>query len=337
MIILQTAQDDLRVQAVASSCPTSPEFISLVNKACSMYMRRGDFMGTVEDIFVCVTQGCFVAPRYVGKIRRINVCNRAVDVENGWWRFMKSSAGNHSWENWRGADCGPNLQDRGVRPVFQDIMGDGRLIRAYPRCQADIGKTMQIFGTDNNGQALMTKNPDGTWDQGITLTLAAPFASSSTFVRSIDYIIREQTQCPVDCYAYNAAADVLEELAHYEPSETLPQYSSYFLKMHWPTCGTGSIQPNCCSSKRGVLLRVKLKFIPAQVPTDVLPIDNTEVLTYMIQAVKAGESGNIDEMMKWQAVAVKEGNLEISDAIPDEEFAASNNVLGPSVWNNQCF
>ncbi len=337
MITLQQAQDDLRVQEVASSCPTSPEFISLVNKGVRQYMRRGDFIGTVEDIFVCVAQGCFVAPRYVGKIRRINVCNRAVDVENGWWRFMKSTSANHSWENWRGADCGPNLQDRGVKPVFQDIMGDGRLIRAYARCNADIGKTMQIFGLDNNGQTLMTHNPDDTWEPGITLTLAKPFVSSSVFVRSIDYIIREQTQCPVDCYAYNAAQNVLEELAHYEPSETVPQYSSYFLNLRWPTCGTGSIQPNCCSSKRGVLLRVKLKFIPAQVPTDVLPIDNTDVLVYMIQSIKAGASGNIDEMVKWQALAVKEGNLEISDAIPDEEFAASNNVLGPGVWSNSCF
>jgi hypothetical protein len=337
MILLQEAQDDLRIQAVASSCPSKAEYLSLINKACEMYMRRGDFMGTVEDIFVCVTNGCFVAPRYVGKIRRINVCNRAVDVENGWWRFMKSTSANHSWENWRGADCGPNLQDRGSKPVFQDIMGDGRLIRAYPRDNADIGKTIQFFGVDNNGQTLVTKNPDDTWDQGITLVLKKPFVSSSTFVRRIDYVIKEQTELPVDCYAYNAAADVLEELAHYEPSETKPQYSSYFLNLHWPTCGTGAIQPNCCSSKRGVLLRVKLKFIPAQHPTDILPIDNTDVLRYMIQAIKAGESGNFEELQKWQAAAVKEGNLELSDAIPDEEFAASNNVLGPGVWSNQVF
>lgn len=337
MITLKQAQDDLRIQAVASACPTSPEFLSLVNRGTQRYMRRGDFMGTVADIFVCVTQGCFVAPRYVGNIRRINVCNRAVDVENGWWRFMQSSSRNHSWENWRGPDCGSMLQDRGRSPVFQDIQGEGRLIRAYPRCDADLGKTMRFFGTDNNGQTLMTKNPDGTWEDGITLTLAKPFASSSVFVRHIDYVTRDQTQCPVDCYAYFAAGDVLEELAHYAPSETLPDYARYQLAMHWPTCGIATVQPNCCGTKRGVLMRIKLKFIPAQVPSDILPIDNTDVLQFMIQSIKAGESGNVQEKLAWEAMAVKEGNLEISDNIPDEQFAASNNVLGASVWNNQCF
>lgn len=336
MITLQELQASIRLQAIASACPTKAEFISLVNSAAQRYMRRGDFIGTVEDIFVCVTNGCFVTPRYVGAIRRVNLCNRDVQVENGWWRFMRTNEG-FRWHQWIGADCG-NLQDRGTSPVFQDIMGDGRLIHVYARCQADLGKTMQFFGTDNNGQPLMTKNPDGTWSQGITLTLASPFVSSLTYVRHIDYVIRDQTQCPVDCYAYNVALNVLEELAHYEPTETRPEYKKYQLNAPWPNWGTGVVAgPGCCGVKRGVLLRVKLKFIPAQVPTDILFVSNEDALKKMIMSIKAEESGDIQAAKQWEMDAVKEGNLEINDQIPDEQFAVTNNVLGAHTWNQQCF
>ncbi len=84
-------------------------------------------------------------------------------------------------------------------------------------------------------------------------------------------------------------------------------------------------------------MRVKLRVIPAQDPTDILPIENLDVLQFMIQSIKSGESGNIQEKAAWEAMAVKEGNLEISDFEPDEEFSCSNNVLGPSVWSNQAF
>lgn len=335
MLLMSEIQNSRRIQSVAACCNTSDEFFSLVNSACRRYLRRGDFMGSVEDIFVCVTQGCVVMPRYVGKVRKINVCNQAIEVQNGWWRFMRSNQVPMHWQQWWGQGC--NLQDRGQTAVFQDIMGDGRYIRAYPRCQADVGKTLQFFGTDNNGQALVTQNPDGSYSDGITLTLAFPFASSSVPVRKVDYVIKEVTQLPVDCYAYNASADVLEELAHYDAGETKPMYARYHLGIHWPNCGTGSIQPNCCATKRGVLVRTKLAMIDARVPTDILPLDNLEAVEMMIQSIKAQEAGDFAVSKQWEAAAVKEGNLEINDAVPDDQFAAANNVLGARVWNNQCF
>jgi len=336
MITLLQAKQS-RIVQIASACADSVEFISLINDAARRYMRRGDFIGTVEDIFVCVTNGCFVAPRYVGAIRRVNVCNRSVQVENGWWRFMPSNQRECSWHSWMGQQVS-GLEQRGTSSVFQDIQGEGRLIRAYTRCQADLGKTVQIFGTDNNGQALQTENPDGTWETGVTLTLGTPFASTSTYVRHIDYVVKDPTECPINLYAYNATADVLEDLAQYEPSETNPQYSKYHLSMNWPNHGTGTVSgPGCCGVKFGVLLRVKLKFIPAQVDTDALPINNVDALKMMIMSVKAEEAGDFQTAKAWELAAVHEGNLEIADEIPEEQFAVNNNVLGPHTWSQQCF
>ncbi len=337
MITLQKLQDSIRLKAIASACSTKAEFISLVNSAAERYMRRGDFIGTVEDIFVCVTNGCFVTPRYVAQIRRVNICNRDVEVHNGWWRFMRTNEGGYRWHNWIGADCG-NLQDRGTSPVFQDIMGDGRYIQVHIRCQADIGKTITFFGTDNNGQTLHHKNPDGTWSDGIILTMGVTDVVSTVFVRHIDYVIKDPTECPIDCYALNSATGLLEEMAHYEPTETLPEYKKYFLTQNFPNWGTGTVAgPGCCGVKRGVILRVKLKFIPAQVPTDILFVSNEDAIKKMVMSIKEEESGNFEAAKQWEMDAVHEGNLQIADQIPEEQFAVTNNVLGAHTWNQQCF
>ena len=86
-----------------------------------------------------------------------------------------------------------------------------------------------------------------------------------------------------------------------------------------------------------MLLRVKLKFIPAQLPTDILFVSNEDAIKKLIMSIQAEEAGNIVVAKQWEADAVKEGNLQIADEIPEEQFAASDNVLGPHVWNQQCF
>src|SRR6266576_2340714 len=173
MLTLGDTQVDKGMLSVNSFCPTSDEFIDLINSATRRLARRGDWFETVVPIFVCVYQGCIVWPRYVGQVRKLNICNRPVSVNNLWYSFLTGlhgdiGAGNGwsgwggvgGWDGragyggwmsgWRGAQLG--LNNLGTSPVLQDAMGDGRTVRSYTRCNADLGKTTTIFGTDNNGQ-----------------------------------------------------------------------------------------------------------------------------------------------------------------------------------------
>lgn len=352
MLTLGEVQASKGIQAVARFCPTSDEFLELVNSATRRLGRRGDWAETVVPIYVCVFQGCVVWPRYVGSVRKINICNRTVSVNSLWYSFMTGvngitngglggpwgygARGWDSYASWRGGSCG--LTQMGKTPVLQDAMGDGRTVRAYTRCPKDYGKTMKIFGTDNNNQPLQEKDINGNWVTGITLTLQSPFASSSTFVRHIDYVIRDQTQCIVDCYYYNATTDLLEDMAHYEPSETEPSYAKTQLS-NWPHTSfqSGVATPSCCAGLRGVMALVKLKFIDAQVASDLILVPNIDALQKEIQAINSERAGDLVKAKAFELDAVRELNRQLEDEMPDDNFPASNNVFGGTQFQNHCF
>lgn len=344
-----------RIVQITKVCSTSAEFAQLINDAQERLLRRGDWVDTVVPIFVCVRQGCVVWPRYVGQVRAVNICNRPMPVRNLWYDYLPGAKGCGAWNGgqWYGASSwatgwggyvGPQVQlaAKGRSPVFQDIMGDGRLVRVYARCNADYGKTVQIFGTDNNGQPLMTEQSDGTWTDGVTITLAAPFGTTSVFVRHIDYVIKEVTQCPMNMYAYNATTDLLEDLAQYDAGETVPSYLREQLSgaPAWSTyCGScsGASTPSSCASLTGVAALVKLEYIPAVADTDLIIVDNPSALKKEIISIIKEEAGELAMSKAYEQDAVHELNRGMENESPDSQFSASNNVLGTAVWRNRSF
>lgn len=275
----------------------STEFIAQVNDSTERLMSRGDWEGTVVPIQVCARKGCVVFPRYVGWIRKTNICRHPINMHNLWWDWMPyHDSLKVCWEEWAGDRC--SLNAGGRSPVFQDVMGEGRTIRAYLQSNDDVGKTMRIFGTDNNGQVL--RENDGT--DGVPIVLQKPFGSTNTFVRHIDRVIRDQTIKPVAVYAYDATNDVLEDVAYYEPSETNPSYAKYQLN----TC-----QPSGCCGTVPLVALVKLQFVRVQQPTDLVLIENTEALTNMVMAVQAESARDYANAQAAEARAVRALNLQL--------------------------
>lgn len=307
--LLQAKQSDLK--DIASACPNSSAFIKLVNKATRMLMNRGDWKGTVVPIHVCIKRGCVVWPRYVGSIRKMNYCaHHPMSVMGLWWSFLNYD----TYKSW----CHPHSpgfysQAYGFTPVMQDVMGTGRLIRAYADARKDIddAKTVTIYGLDDGQQPLHTRLPDGTWRDGVTITLAAPFGSTSTFVSRIDRVLKDETTGPVRLYAYDATNDVLEDVAVYEPSETNPQYTRHRVRLPC-TCGTH------CGDSKSVVALVKLQFVEAKVDTDLVLIENLDALKDMIQSIKAKEARNLEEARELEASAIRELNLELQNQQNDD-------------------
>lgn len=315
--------DEARASAlrkISSSCPQSQDFLSLLNEATRRLMRRGDWRNTVVPIYVCVRKGCVTFPRYVEEIRKANLCNNYVPVRNGWYTFLDFNAGRNwsacGWWGWLGQET--RLTQTHDAPTFSDIAGEGRLVRVYPQANADIGKTVKLFGVDNNDQPLRTiDGTTGLWSEGITITMAAPFGSSSTFVRRIDRVLKQETTAPVTMYAYNSDADVLEELATYDPGETNPVFIRYNLSAD---CGYGTESGASCSEAKPLVALVKLRFVPVKTGTDLVLVDNLDALKEMIQSVKLGEAGNPEEAAKFEARALRELNMGLrnggDDSIP---------------------
>lgn len=350
MLLLEDLQDPngplARITAV---CPTSSQFLSYVNQATRRLLRRGDWPETTVGMFICVKQGCIVWPRQVQEVRKLNICNRHVDVRNLWFRYMDLPHGCSQWSTtdwpdglmgWLGQPL-PGLFDEGRTSVMQDVMGDGRLIRAYPRCQADIGQTLTIFGTDNNGQPLQERDSsDDSWSDGVTITLTLPFGSTSTYVRHIDYVVKDQTECPVNVFAYNAAQNVLEDIAQYDGNETRPSYQRTKLTIpfaHTPWTGQAGSTPSCCASLRGVMALVKLRHIPAQNPLDLIIPDNEDAIEDMVQSIKFKEKGDMSNAMAYEASAIRELQRDQENNSPDYEFSANDLTVGANGFSQSQF
>jgi len=309
---LQEAKDS-SIGNVAGACTNSPEFLRLLNDATRQAMRRGDFKGTIVPIHICVKRGCVVWPRYCGEVRKLNLCNQHIPIRNVWYDFMEHDRTGCGWHHWRGGE--PRMIQQANTWGYNDVFGDNRTIRAYAMVQADYGKTVTIFGVDNNNQPLQTNNGDGTWSEGIVITLAKPFGSTSVFVRRIDRVLKDTTQGNVLLYAYDAVNAVLEDLAVYQPSETNPDYVRHQLQTG---CCTGQ-QGDCPTAQSAVAL-VKLRFVPVKVDTDLVLIQNLDALKALMQAIKFGEAGDLANKRAYEADAIRELNLELQDSQPVDQI-----------------
>ena len=334
MITLYDVQNS-PVARVSGGSPASADFSDLVNEAVRRLLRRGDWPGTVVPIQTCVRRGCVVWPRYVGSIRKINWCQRSwsgggervVPVQNMWYRWM-DPRGYRSEYGRRHDDAAAVGQGRA--PTYNTIFGDGWLVRAYPSTLEDLGKTITLFGEDNGSQPLRTNNLDGTWSEGVAITLGNPFGSTSGYVRNIDRVRKDVTQGQVFLYAYNPASNVLVDLAVYDPGETNPSYVRQDVHLTGPgCCGAGSLE--------SVVALVKLAFIPVKFPSDLVIIDNLEAIKAMVQSIKLREGYDYQGALAAEADAIRELNRQLEDESPDEQFSAATHPIGKCSFTNQCF
>ena len=160
------------------------------------------------------------------------------------------------------------------------------------------------------------------------------YGSTTTFVRRIDRVVKDVTQCQVLLYAYNATTDVLEDLAIYDPGETSPSYARYQLNVNRMNLG---VMASCCGALNSVVALVKLRWIPVRFDTDLVIIDNLDALAYEVQCLRAQEAGDLQLAKGYEVAAVQELNRELEDAFPDDQFSASNEVFGGATFSNHCY
>jgi len=316
---------------IAGVSPNNPDFRRLVNESVRRLMDRGDWDGLIVPIYVCVSGGCVVWPRYVGHVRQLNWCGRRhVEIHNVWWDFLPfdkhSGWSSNSWWGWM--DGGwrygrSSMVNQSRSPVFQDIQGDGRTIRAYNDSPLDNNKTVRIFGEDNNGQRLMTTGA-GPWQDGIALTLKAPFVETPINIRRIDRVIKDMTNGPVRLYASNISAGVLEDVAYYEPSETNPEYLRS--RLHLP-CMTNTCN-GVTTNVQSVIALVKLQFVPVFADTDPVLIGNITALKHMVQCIRCEEAQDVQTARSFLVMAIDELNQELANANPETQIPVDLGELG---------
>ena len=320
-------------------CPESDTFRDYTNKATRMAMNRGNFYGTVEKVKVCVYNSCLVWNRYVGTVLAANLSGHPANLMNHWYEFMPLSAGDfcNGGFGWSGGGCSGNLTiiNDGMSPVFNPIAcGQPRYIRVFPSTREDLGKTTRIFGIDDNGQIVRTKNADLTWSDGVELTISIgtgqAYVTTPMKFREVTRIIKDETEGVLRYYQWDDTAESgydLTDLVWLEPGELSPMYRMSRLPTRC-NCSGG------CNGLMSVDALVKLEFVPVKYDTDLVLISNEDALSDMMMSVKYSNAGDKDMAKDFEAKAIRELNLELNNKFPNEQTPVEINPFGSALPAN---
>ena len=319
------AAKESRLKRIAGVCTDNAEFKALLNDATRMLMNRGSWWATVQPLQGCVYNNCITWNRYVGTVLAVNVGCQTGHLSNHWYEFMPMEAGMVS--HYRACNCGGtiNVVADGMSPVYRQIECNQEMyIRAYIDRNTDVGKTITLFGINNNGQPIRSLRDDGTYQDGVILTFAKPYVSTSFPVRKITKVIKDTTDGNITLWQYDATNDVLLDMATYEPGETAPSYRHSKIMGYRAGCN--------CSGTCGGLTRiqalVKLEFVPVVYDTDLVLIENVDALATAMQSIKASDAYDPKTAEAEMARAVHELNLELSNRFPIDQIPVIVNAFG---------
>lgn len=323
MPLLLSQAKQSRLNRISGLCSDSTDFLDLLNDATRQLMRRGNWWGTVAKIRLCVYDGCFALPYYVGTVLATNINGHPTKMSNHWYEFQPVEP--YDWCCDRKWVSNVRATLDGTTPVFRNVPCNYAMkIRAYPRLQSDVGKTVTVYGIDSNGWEVRTERADGTFQNGEVLTLGTPYAETHSFFRTVTGIVKDQTNAVVDLYGYSADyMDQPLEMAHYQAWETVPSYRH----MRITGCPQG-----CCPSS--VTMLIKLEFVPVQNDSDFVLVDNLDALAIAMQAVKQSDAYDHDAAEKALVRAVHELNLDLRNKFPNEVIAVNVSPYGTAALRN---
>ena len=314
------ARSSNEIQTAVGSCNNQDEFKQRVNDGTRRLMYRGDWPGTQLPIHLTVRRGIVTLPRLVGSVRYINITRKYLPVWNGLWTFLP-----HSW----GTTLGCCLTDNWLDPYAPSITAYGSsatfdqpptssCVLQISGIPDDTGAVVQFFGTDPQGNALRTDNGDGTFSDGISLTLNQPFTVGTQLVQTVSRVIKPVTQGQISLFSLDTVSGAQTLLAIYDPSDTNPSFAQY------------NLHAACCNPTVtwSAVAMVKLKFIPAMVDSDLVMIPNLSALALFIKGVRYAEQGDRASALGYQADAVKELNLQYADARPNNQIPININAFG---------
>ena len=277
---------------------------------------------------ISVTSGVVTFPRIVGSIRAFNLCRSGIPVYGQWYSFL-----NHYWNRgtccgpWQGwiVDQSPRLEQYGTGVQFAAIPTSTCVLKIYSTVD-DNGAIVTFFGTDPNGNALRTDNGNGTWSDGFQFTLNSPFAVGTVITGNISRVIKPVTQGPIQVSALDTVTGIETPIAAFDAGDTNPAFAQY--RLHARQCATPA------PTFQSVAL-VKLKFIPVVSPTDVVMIPNLDALAIFVKGIRFQDQGDRVNGLGYQADAVKELNLQLSDNLPDHQIPVKVNAFGTaSPWRS---
>lgn len=318
------------LKSIAGVCTNSQQFLDWLNEATERLMDAGNWWGTEQLAQFCLYNQCITWPRYVGTVVGVRKCGENVEIRNHWYNIIGPARG--CCGSFTNFECVDVLKDVNTSPLFNDITGGnaGKLIRVYAQKRNDLGKVITIFGEDANGQPLQYKDSNNNWQMGLRIILAAPYATTTVYVRRITSVLKEVTQGNVLMYEYDPVTDLLRDIALYEPNETNPRYRrSVWSGLHI----SGSCRGVDDLPLQKIEALVKLQYFPVANDNDFLLIDNFPALKFMLQCIRHEENGQTAEAGAFEQKAIRQMNLRDRDKMPSQQTAIYVDPVGNTICN----
>lgn len=254
-----------------------PALAGLVNIATERLIsdpqapEEGWWGGWAKYVFtVSQANPYIVAPRGVARLIVMDVCTCPVKIQNGFYEFLNYGKGLQP-KPCSANKCDGFMQayDRDTVPVLGTLNPGPQTIRVFPTDARDVGKTVIVQGTDQNGNVVTATDPvTNQTISGEILTLQFPFSNSlNTFVAPLAGIEKDSTAGPITIQQVDPVTGASSALSTMEPTETSAAYRRYLVNNLPCNCfGTGT------NGTIQITAMAKLEYVPIASDPDYLGI-----------------------------------------------------------------
>lgn len=231
-----------------------------------------------------------VTPREIARLIVMAICQRPVNIRNGFYEYLAFGAGLQP-KNCPGGWCDSPFQtyERDNAVTFAPLLPAPQFIRVYPTDTRDASLRVLLQGLDANKQVILTTDPGtGLPAPGEYLPIAFPFATSANTFSKITGIQKDQTYGPLQFFQVDAVTGAESPLSTMDPNESSASYRRYQV--------AGISNQNICCVGPGQPIQItaqgKLDFIPVQNETDYLTIPNVPALIEEAQSIRFSKMEN---------------------------------------------
>jgi hypothetical protein len=187
---------------------------------------------------------------------------------------------------------------------------------AFSTSSSDVGKVVRVQGFGTRNEELREELQVNRWAEGIEGAVAGDIGGqvkiSTSLWRKINRVILPTGQAGyISLYAVVPSTSEMRFLGKYHPSFRIPTFRRYRF-----TTGL-----DFDSGSATVLANVKLKYLPFVDNYDVIPLDSEQAVRDMMLAIRAEESGDLEQAIQYELMAKKilsecQGSRETGRGVP---------------------
>ena len=173
---------------------TSATVYRYLNDAIEMLSNAGQWSLATGYMDACCVDGCIALPTDVETPLQVSLNGHPAVGRDYFFQMHMNGPGNR-WD-----PCDWSWRDGGEQPTYSDLVVPSQLIVSIDNPE-DAGKEFWVYGYDVNGAVLRTKQPDGTYVDGLQIPVFAspampnpdaPLVRQVTRVRKDEFVGRSR-------------------------------------------------------------------------------------------------------------------------------------------------